>query len=407
MKHTLYITTALLAGLLAVSCNVQQKDTPIRGDEIRFESRMGTYTTKAAPVGYNFDEGDVIGLTADSPISVSNVKLTADGQGALIPETPLYWEAEQTADDKVRFAAVAPYGDNDTPDGAFIFKVQSNQSSKEKYKASDLLWAVTESGPGDGPVALSFAHGLSRLVVNVTSGFVDDPIAKITLTNVVLSANVDLAKGTFEATEDVKGTIRGARSESEEGEIWYFIAPPQEARSGLSVELESGTRIYCPVTDGCVPFTSGKQVNANLTISPEGSSFTARIFDWDESDDPVFKLEGAGEGSISWYLNGSLNNYEYPGVKMEEVEDGIFRAVVDIPEDTGWIQFRLWEAIQDSTWDGIVYMAVFEEVCRLEDEVTEIAMAPSGASEVYIIYSGTVVIDWIPARQVLQVRQAL
>lgn len=407
MKHTLYITTALLAGLLAVSCNVQQKDTPIRGDEIRFESRMGTYTTKAAPVGYNFDEGDVIGLTADSPISVSNVKLTADGQGALIPETPLYWEAEQTADDKVRFAAVAPYGDNDTPDGAFIFKVQSNQSSKEKYKASDLLWAVTESGPGDGPVALSFAHGLSRLVVNVTSGFVDDPIAKITLTNVVLSANVDLAKGTFEATEDVKGTIRGARSESEEGEIWYFIAPPQEARSGLSVELESGTRIYCPVTDGCVPFTSGKQVNANLTISPEGSSFTARIFDWEESDDPVFKLEGAGEGSISWYLNGSLNNYEYPGVKMEEVEDGIFRAVVDIPEDTGWIQFRLWEAIQDSTWDGIVYMAVFDEVCRLEDEVTEIAMAPSGASEVYIIYSGTVVIDWIPARQVLQVRQAL
>lgn len=407
MKHTLYITTALLAGLLAVSCNVQQKDTPIRGDEIRFESRMGTYTTKAAPVGYNFDEGDVIGLTADSPISVSNVKLTADGQGALIPETPLYWEAEQTADDKVRFAAVAPYGDNDTPDGAFIFKVQSNQSSKEKYKASDLLWAVTESGPGDGPVALSFAHGLSRLVVNVTSGFVDDPIAKITLTNVVLSANVDIAKGTFEATEDVKGTIRGARSESEEGEIWYFIAPPQEARSGLSVELESGTRIYCPVTDGCVPFTSGKQVNANLTISPEGSSFTARIFDWEESDDPVFKLEGAGEGSISWYLAGKIACWERPGIKMEEVEDGIFRYTAEVPEDDESLEFYLWEATQESNWDGVSYYAVFKNNYNLEEGEVEIAMAPSGQSNITIGCSGTVVIDWIPARQVIRVRQAL
>lgn len=407
MKHTLYITTAFLAGLLAVSCSVQQKDTPIRGDEIRFQTSVGTYSTKAAPVGYNFDKGDVIGLTAGFPVDAANVKLTADGEGALIPETPLYWAIDQTVDDKVSFAAVAPYGENYTPGEPFTFKVKSNQSSEEKYKASDLLWAVAESGPADGAVALSFAHGMSRLVVNVTSGFVDDPIKKITLTNVVLSANVDLAKGDFDATEDAKGTIQGARSESEEGEIWYFIVPPQEARSGLSVELESGNRIYCPVVDGGIPFSSGKQVNADLTIAPEGTSFTARIFDWDNGDEPVFKLGGADEGSISWYLAGRIANWKDPGLKMEEVEDGIFRYTVDMPEDDEYLVFYLWEAIRESSWDGVHYYAIFDNQYNLEEDELEIAMAPSGGTEVYIMCSGTVEIDWIPARQVLQVRQAL
>lgn len=400
MKHTIYIISALMAGLLAVSCSVRQDDI-LQGETIRFQASGGTFTTKAdaAP---GFAKGVTFSLSADDPVSVRNVTLVSAGDGSLVPETPVYWGVDQKSSDKATFYAISP-AEYD-PKDVFLFAVDPNQSLEEGAGKSDLVWAMDKAAPEDGVVALHFTHALSRLAVTVESDFADDPVESAILSGINLWAEVDLAERSVTVQESV-GRIVGNQVSSENGEIFTFILPPQVAKPTLFISLKSGMTVVCPALEA-ISFASGKQAVATVSLVDSEAGFTAQVFPWLDNKYEAFGPDLGKAKGIVWSVYGNLNNWT--PVPLEEVEKGVFRGTATTPDYSTDMSFCLVQSRLGVDYDQYRYYSLFDETYRFDEGVDElvIPMSPDGIGDAKVDFTGTAEIDWIPARQVILVRKA-
>lgn len=341
---------ALAAGtILFAGCKkapVGEPATPSSKDRtIKFTTSLYQFT-KATDTA--FEENDAIGVNIFTPeCYLYNAKYTFSN-GALAAATPNQWYEDE--DLEATITAVYPFNHAlNSYLGAETFTVNADQSTKEGYAMSDLLFAVTKSKPTEDAVKLPFKHALSKIVVTLDNQLGEE-IAQLWFTDVLGTVSYDPKDPFSLTTSGSAGTIKAYKSGQNS---WQLIIVPQTAAPKLALTTASGKQ-FTFILDGEERFASGKLSTATVTVSKESiyTAFTPEIEDWTSDNELNFSQTEEEEGTtpdsgeqvlehcrliikvnkaIDWYdkyvysWDADLTNLsgEWPGTKTEwEKEDG-------------------------------------------------------------------------------------
>jgi hypothetical protein len=264
---------ATFAGLImAVACEKTPVDQPTPSEKLNVKLSASLYQfTKATDTA--FEDGDQISVNIYNPeLFLENAKFTYNA-GQLTSATPYAWYDDTDLESTVTaiYPAVEAYAETQT------FMVNSDQSTKAGYAASDLLLAQTTAKPTAEAVNLPFKHALSKIVVNVDNQLKEE-IASVWFAGV-------LGEVTFSTTDHSdlfatgsEGTIKAYKSADN---TWQLIVAPQTASPKLALTTTSGKQ-YTFVLSEDVTFTSGKVSTATVEVNAESiyTSFTPEITDW-------------------------------------------------------------------------------------------------------------------------------
>ena len=143
---------------------------------IRIKANVGAVATKAATDVQNtqFDNGEKVNVyifenKGDKPneeYTYGEVEYTADGSGNLNTTTTQYYPANGHGID-----VIGVYPTTVTMSTNQKFSVNEDQSSPDKYKMSDLMFAsVSNHTKKYGDVKLDFKHQLSKIIVKLNRG---------------------------------------------------------------------------------------------------------------------------------------------------------------------------------------------------------------------------------------------
>ena len=269
---------ALAAGtILFAGCKkapVGEPATPSSKDRtIKFTTSLYQFT-KATDTA--FEENDAIGVNIFTPeCYLYNAKYTFSN-GALAAATPNEWYEDE--DLEATITAVYPFNHAlNSYLGTDSFTVNADQSTKDGYTMSDLLFAVTKSKPTEDAVKLPFKHALSKIVVTLDNQLGEE-IAQLWFTDVLGTVSYDPKDPFSMTTSGSAGTIKAYKSGQD---TWQLIIVPQTASPKLALTTASGKQ-FTFILDGEETFTSGKLSTATITVSKESiyTSFTPEIEDW-------------------------------------------------------------------------------------------------------------------------------
>lgn len=255
--------------------------TGTQANRVAFSTSVGAFT-KATETA--FEEGDLIGISALSPINKTNVCYTFRGD-SLSASDPICWAEGQSG--PAKFVAMYPYKNGLDPARPFSFEVSPDQSNSTA--GSDLLAAVTDAA--EGTVRLAFTHKLSKIVVSVEGV----EATSVTIVNVPLSVNADILAGTFTATSD-RSSVRAHKNASGK---WEAIVAPHTSYAGIIKVVAADGKTYEFNPSGQnITLASGVQVSATVTPAqtpvPQQTAYTYSISDWQDGGN-VSYTSGAGE----------------------------------------------------------------------------------------------------------------
>ncbi|MBR4363474.1 MAG: fimbrillin family protein [Prevotella sp.] len=206
--------------------------------------------------------------------------MTADGSKPYYP----------TDDTNIDIAAYYPNNGTFSGDN---FVVQTDQSTDENYKLSDLMFAsVANQAKTTESVNLAFSHKMAKIVVNATAGDDVNAIQTITLKSVYPQAS-------FNKTTGVTGDGTGAATD-----ITLFTdgtnttancagVIPSQTKSGALLEIvtDQGTATYSLSSDKA--FLQGYQYVMNIQVNKTEVGTTTSITDWTGTGNVY--IGGAGE----------------------------------------------------------------------------------------------------------------
>lgn len=262
MKAKRFFSTAaallLTAGLATGLAGCSQDDSLTAGNEtpandaIRITATVSDFTgdgpdTRASinedsGVG-SFEEGDVIAVNVvgNSVFLRSNCPATYNGSAWT---TDLSWNElpEPSPTAGLLFYGTFP---RQTPDaqGRFTFAVQTDQSTAEAYKASELLTS-TRFLVAEGDVDFEFTHFMARVkvVLRKGAGVTDEEMAAATVRihKVHTGEKVDYG-GAIRETVGDPATVIPRKSVVETAPTFYALLPMQELPAeGLELEVTFG-----------------------------------------------------------------------------------------------------------------------------------------------------------------------
>lgn len=178
-KKHLAIVGSMLLALTACSGGSSELDptpkpTPAAKVPINISTSIQSRATDLA-----FEAGDQIGLfvvnhQADGSAAtlqttgnyIDNTKFTYDGTWKAA--TPTYWKDNSTPAD---FYIYYPYTSSISNIEAMPWTVNADQSTTEKYKASELLIGKTmDVTPTENAVKIDAKHVLSQMIINLVAG---------------------------------------------------------------------------------------------------------------------------------------------------------------------------------------------------------------------------------------------
>ena len=299
----------LLLGAALVSCEkVSEQENPQEfGQQIRFSSSIGNYSTKVADDA--FENGDVIGLIATEPINVEGVRLTWNGDG-FTPEQPIYWGKHQV--DPTTFVAWYPYELIRYAQPGSTLMIPTDQSKEETFKSIDYLGAINTVRPGN-TVHLGFVHIMSRMNLVVRS---EAEVAGLLVGGLTDQGFVDMEKYEIYASQS-PAQIEYTPLAIGNG-AYSLITLPQTAEVYVKVLLADGSVVELnnPAT---LAFESGKQINATVSLTPAKEvTFTAEIADWGQGASTEFASSANHKG-----YTVVVGNTYYP---MSDLGDGLYWA---------------------------------------------------------------------------------
>lgn len=286
-----------MAALLAVSC--QRENVP---------EEKQTNTIHFSNIRKAFAQGTQFGLFAGEPINKTNLKLTVNSQGALVPEDSLYWGQDQKSASS--FLCYTPYDKTYTGTSA-TFKVKENQDVQENATASDLMCAVTAAAPSDASVNFNFAHKMSTAKFYFDNK-TNSNITKVELTDVCTSCNFSLTSGEVSSPTDKK-TISCYNNE----EYWQVVFVPQSIKLIVRVTLENGKQ-YTKEASAQQTFESGKVYSTDknpIVIKDFTSKAINMVFsvsDWADGGQLNFNGEDSPFTRLSLYGCYSSTDSESP-----------------------------------------------------------------------------------------------
>lgn len=291
MRNHFLTFTALV---LALACNSPQPDPepqPVPPDPVAEMIPISislTPFTKVTDAAY--ESGDVVGLyvvnngssLAPTGNHADNVAFTYDG-GQWKSSTELYWKDSKTS---ASFYCYYPRTGSVTDISALPFSVNTDQSTLNGYKASELLWgSKTNVSPTSNTVDISTNHRMSNLLVYILpgDGYTAESLAqeeiKITLNNLKVKASLNLANGTVTASGNVADI-----TPYKEADHYRALVPPQSIQNLTLISLEVGG--YSFSFKQSITLKSNTQHTVKLTVNKVSEGVNIGIGDWevDEND---------------------------------------------------------------------------------------------------------------------------
>lgn len=305
MHRNIYLIAILLGVVGLSACSQDDTLTPDggtdNGNAIRFTTAIADFTgdtdsgTRATidetdGIGH-FDSGDQIGIYAytDNSLQVNNIFRTATLNGtAWEYNTPLRWSDVPGNSNQCRIIGHYPL-QTAQPDeeGKSIFTVQSDQSTIEAYRASDLLVSGTilnehglflpvETNRGE-PVTLNFVHVMSRIKVTLTAGDNVSQEVVNSATVKIKNAQVNYMISFILGNNGAPGSpsyadITPLKSATAPG-TFYALVPRQFLTAGDDwIEVTAGGKTVNYAVPANILLKCGTQQVVNLTLTSSGGS---------------------------------------------------------------------------------------------------------------------------------------
>lgn len=276
-KRVYYVMAAML--LLTSCAELLDVNNPIdlgqKRENVSFRPRINP-STRATDI--EFEQGDKISVFASEGNVIQednyaeNVEYVYEG-GLFTTAGTLTYPEEQ----RLSFYAVYPYAVYTAP--SFNFYVNTDQSTHEKYTASDLMTA-SNVGYDNEVVDLDFYHRLSKVVINLSSENMPAGTQSVTFKNVYYGAQANLSSNSYNtiSTEraDVVASPNGTNS-------FKVILPPQTIVAGdVFVEITIGDRTFQWEVDRNLIFNSGVEYTYTLYFNTQKNSvqFSSYINSW-------------------------------------------------------------------------------------------------------------------------------
>ncbi len=268
------IATAALATLLAACSNDSDVfNTPDYADTpIGLNVNVGPMATRAGYDNTNLT-GSSFGLylttegtNSDERYNCTNREVRYDN-GWTIQGGQLLWKSN---DATVTYYAYLPYTGIVGDAASYAFAVQTDQSTEDNVKASDLLCTGQQPATPGTALDITFKHALSKLNVTLKKGSELEDGQNLTFTSVTLSncataTTVNLTDGTTGNTTNSGQTI--TLYAATENEQYECILVPQTFNQTLKVEItDNNGKVYTFTSNKDLTFASGKQYTLNLTV---------------------------------------------------------------------------------------------------------------------------------------------
>ena len=307
MKKYIFLASAVVA---LAACSSNEEFEQIGNCEIKLNSTLLVQTRAAQGIqSTEFDSGAKIAVfineNSESP-SVDYpqpLEYEVGGGGSLTTTNPQYFPQNSNG---VTIYAVYPLeaGKNVTvTEQAAEFAVQSDQSTDDNYKASDLMVGSPTTDDKvvyrtTDEVTLQFKHCLSKININIKVGDGVDA-------NDLDGARVTIYTKTNDATFDVQsGVITAVGSQGQAASPFVTVGDltasgngfegmsaiiiPQDISAGshfISIATNNQTtyRYNLPNTVNLISFEPGKAYTYNLTVRKSGLTLdNTNITDWDD-----------------------------------------------------------------------------------------------------------------------------
>lgn len=267
--------TILFAVLTLAACSNDSEPQVQADGEIRLSVQVAGSTRAVndatALQDAGFTEGTKVSVkvtdnATSNPVGYLLALYTVGSGGALeLPEgQKQYYPASGSS---VNIYAFHPAG------AAATFAVQTDQSTTDNYKASDLMWAslsnVTSTSASH---TLAFTHKLSKIIVSLVAGAgcSASDLATATISvgsgDLVTSGSFTAASGTFTPAASGTGTITIATNAGTTAHA-ATIVPQAMSGKTINVTLNGITRSYTITTP---QFVAGTKYTYSLQVNTSG-----------------------------------------------------------------------------------------------------------------------------------------
>lgn len=175
-----------------------------------------------------------------------------------------------------------------------LFTIQTDQSTEENYKASDLMFGKPATNPvrrTDNAIPLTFTHLLSKVTIELRAGAGSPDLdgAAVRLLYVMPSTTLNASTGTIGAASGTPIRITVSKDALSGSAI---IVPQELLQDFIEVDLADGGVLYGSLKDSSQPnLVGGNAYTYTITVNLTGLDISASINPWIENDG----VEGSAE----------------------------------------------------------------------------------------------------------------
>ena len=270
------------------------------GDRLKFTAESSAY----------LEQGDLVGVTMDSPLSYRNVRMSFGG-GTLTPVNQLYWPVDMP-DSAVRFLAYYPYSQTFNDGGTVVFTANPDQRTDADFKASGLLVSQTLASVSDPSVSFSFEPAMSKLVLYLRSesaGQIEDVVFSA-YPSVQFNMNTNAVR-----VYGQKADLHAHLTASDQDGVFAYEAIIAPQNTTLSITVTTSTGDYSAVLNTLSQFASGRQYsNARLIVLEAGHSapysFAVKESGWTPLPDFAYQAPISGGAELSEFSDPGVYKIE-------------------------------------------------------------------------------------------------
>lgn len=326
-----FIYTCLLIAAVTSGC---KKDEAIKDEgKTPVTFRIDGNVTRTVTDGSQttFVEGDVLGITSSGlDADMANAEYTVCADGTLAGEV-FYYNGSSSATFYAHYPYTAEY-----KDGAVTMTVEGDQSTAERYNASDFMTAIATGDPvSGGNVSLKMYHRLTLVKINwngslnATEATLHDVIKDVTW----IHADNSLKLGT------TVSDILTWKVYDDRQEYWAVIPAQTVAAGSTLLSIFDPDKTFKYVTQSEITFNPNTIKSITLDVKPDGA-VAARFSDieienW-QNDDLI--------------CEGTVDEYEVPAVELITVEAG--RNITLTPNTKNNAEAGKWNVANKSAADA-------------------------------------------------------
>ena len=332
MKKTKLFGWALFASMISLSaCSNDAEEVFAQENEIKLTSEITP--SRVTSLDYQSTQivkGQQVGVTITGAKSEhKNVAWNVGEEGELSNTgDPVYY-----GDGAATITAYHPFNDDWDENTSYAFSVNTDQSSEENYRNSDLLWAAATSSKIETAIPLTFSHKLAKINVTLVPEKLGDKLngATISIYNTKISTTFNPTTGVVsDATGEPQEIIAGVTA----NDVYTAsaIVIPQEV-SGKFIKITHEGKTYYYTLASSKELEAGHSYSYTLTVKDKQLINTgSSINPWDDENGNEGDAEEEDDGIETiptnqiWYTStdGNYVNLPYKNVFGANIESNVY-----------------------------------------------------------------------------------